>query len=68
MVHIAVDIGASSGRLVIGKLKQKKLELQKFIDLKMGSQQKMEHCIGTLTTYLMKSSTDYNLRNKRAIG
>ncbi|WP_342506050.1 rhamnulokinase [Sporosarcina sp. FSL K6-2383] len=25
MVHIAVDIGASSGRLVIGKLKQKKI-------------------------------------------
>ncbi|WP_203248070.1 rhamnulokinase [Sporosarcina beigongshangi] len=27
MVHIAVDIGASSGRLVIGKLKQGKLEI-----------------------------------------
>lgn len=52
--YLAVDIGASSGRHILGWLEDEKLKLKEIYRLKTGRKTKTAICAGTLTALKAK--------------
>ena len=55
--YLAIDIGASSGRHILGSLEQGKMELEEIYRFENGMQKKTDICAGILHDFLKKSKT-----------